>query len=87
MSGREKLQQERIEWLTRAVRGLLKLEFNGELGSRQYEEMEVGKQDAALLEREAQYKSAEKKFADFVSEPDPEVAEKKLQQMLGKEKP
>ena len=87
MTGREKLREDRIDWLTRAVRGLLKMEFDGAFGSKKYEEMAVGQQDAALIEREKKYAAAEKEFADFIKEPDQAKAEEKLQQMLGKEKP
>jgi len=87
MTGREALREERLAWLVKAVRGLLKMEFDGTFGSKNYDEMAVGKQDAALIEREKKYAAAEKEFADFVKEPDPVKAEEKLQQMLGKKEP
>lgn len=41
MTGREKLREDRIEWLTRAVRGLLKMEFDGAFGSKKWAKTQI----------------------------------------------
>lgn len=83
MSDRNDLRNERIVWLTRAVRALMKIEFSGETpGSPMYEQMEVGKQDLALKKREDAYTIADKQFAAFIKEPSDEEALKKLSVMF-----
>ncbi len=83
---RDELTRARVAWLTKAVRSLLKFEFNGKDGSSDYAKMRVGEVDAALLEMEASFERGEMDFAAYVKEPDDQKASQLLKQMLAKEK-
>lgn len=78
-TAREKLQQARIIWLTKAVRGLLKQHFTPKL----YAQLSVGEQDAMLTGEEALYAEADKNLQDFLKEPDEAKAMKMLETFLG----
>jgi hypothetical protein len=82
-SNREDLRNERIEWLTRAVRALMKMEFEGD----KYYQMEVGRQDVELTAREKAYKDAAKAVDAFMKAPTAEEALKKLYEIPPTEEP
>ncbi len=83
MSLADDVRNDRIAWLTKAVRGLLKMEFDGKtFGVAAYEQMAVGKEDAALRAREASIASAVAAVDSFMNEPSNEEAMKKLEKMF-----
>ena len=83
MSMADDVRNDRIAWLTKAVRGLLKMEFDGETpGLAPYSEMAVGKEDAALRVREEAIARAVAAVDSFMNEPSNEEAVKKLEKMF-----
>ena len=78
MSMADDVRNDRIAWLTKAVRGLLKIEFPGDA----YHQMDVGRQDAALRVREESIARAAAAVDSFMNEPSNEEAMKKLEKMF-----
>lgn len=83
MSNADDVRNDRIAWLTKAVRGLLKMEFDGQtFGVAAYDQMAVGKEDAALRVREEAIARAVAAVDSFMNEPSNEEALKKLDKMF-----
>ena len=78
MSELSDLQERRIKWLTRAVRGLLKMEFGDE-----YSKMAVGKEDAEIREQEEVCERAASSFKEFLADTSDISAKEKLDKFFG----